>query len=127
MLLFGLPHEKAVQLTAHYRNCHDDGIGAHRQAANGLRLPVPLPDFVQENLASQARALGIESGRTAVDVVVARTAGRELELTQPEGFGGEQAQQILTRRTHEYLRYHGESPFVRARTEPRSSAPDGEP
>ena len=55
------------------------------------------PNFVEKDLPGQARALGCQSGGAAVDVVVAGASGREFELSQPEGLGGQQTQQILTR------------------------------
>jgi hypothetical protein len=75
---------KPLQFAAHHRHRHHDGIGSHGEAADGLRLPSPLPDFVEKNFAGQARALGVKSRGAAVDVVVAGAAGRQLELAQPE-------------------------------------------
>jgi hypothetical protein len=109
VLLFSLAHQKAVEVAAYHRNRDHDGIGSHGKAADRLWLPSPLPDFVGKNLTRQARSFGVKSRCTAIDVVVARASGRELELTQPERLMGEQAQQIVARGRHEILRYHGES------------------
>src|ERR1019366_8628674 len=66
MLLFRLTYEKTVQFATHHRDRNDDGIGSHSKAADGLRLPPPLADFVEKHLTGQASALGVKGGRAAV-------------------------------------------------------------
>src|SRR5579859_1217645 len=81
VLLLGLAHQESVEFAAYHRNRYHDRVGTHRKAANGLRLPSALVDFFQENFPGEARSLGVEGGRAAVDVVIAGAAGRQLELT----------------------------------------------
>ena len=112
VLLFRLAHEKTIELAAYDRNCHHNGIGSHGKSADSLRFPIALPNFIQKNFARQARALGIQSCRPAIDVVVAGRARGQFEFAQPEGFISQQPQQILARGIHKNLRYHGESASV---------------
>src|SRR5579872_5677226 len=60
MLLFSLANQEALQIAANHGNGSDNGIGAHGEATDGLRLPPFLANFVAKNLAGQPRALGIE-------------------------------------------------------------------
>src|ERR1700722_1004641 len=106
VLLFGLAHQKAVQFAAYDGDGYDNRVRTHRQPANGAGLPSPLPDLLEEDFPRQTRAFRIEGRRATVNVIVAGPAGRKFELTQPERLVSERAQQFLTCRIHENLRYH---------------------
>src|SRR5262249_53351782 len=105
VLLFGLADKKTVNVSAGYGNGDNNGIRPHGQPADRLRLPAPGPYFFQKYLAAELRPAGIESRRSAIDVVVTRATRGKLELSQAKRLHGEQTQQFLTRRRHEFLRY----------------------
>src|SRR5581483_3901345 len=106
VLLLGFAYQKAAEITAEHRDRNHDRISSHGQAADGLRLPSTLANFLEKNFPGEARALGIKGRGAAIDVVVARASGREFEVSQAEGFEGQRGKQVLTRRVHENLRYH---------------------
>ena len=110
VLLFGFAYEEAIQFAAHHGDRDHDGIRAHGEAADRLRLPSALPNFFPEDFSGQPRAFGVERGGTAVDVVIAGAAGREFEVTQPERLVSERAKQFLACRMHQNLRYHEPQP-----------------
>src|ERR1017187_353819 len=76
MLLFRFTYEKTVQFATPHRDGNDDGIGSHRKAADGLRIPPPLADFIEKHLTGQASAFGVKRRGAAIDVVIAGPAGR---------------------------------------------------
>ena len=100
MLLFSFADEKAVDFSASHSNRYDNWIGSHGQAADGLRTPSALPNFIEKHLASELRTTGVQSRGAAVYVVVARAARRELELPQAKRLSCQQTQQFLTGGRH---------------------------
>ena len=100
VLLLRFADQESAQLAANYRNGNYDGVGSHGEAANGLRFPAALADFVEKNLPGQLRAARIERGGAAVDVVVAAGPGGKLEVSQFERLVGKQAKQFLARGGH---------------------------
>ena len=62
--------------------CHgdDDRVGAHRKAANRVRVPSATADLVEENTSGQLGAIGMKGGGAAVDVVITCAAAGELEF-----------------------------------------------
>lgn len=105
VLLLRFADQKTVQRPAGNHDGDDDGIGTQRKSANGAWLPALLVDFVEENLAGELRAAGIERSGTAVDVIVAGQAGRQLEIAQAKRFAGQHLQKLLAGSGHEFLRY----------------------
>jgi hypothetical protein len=95
VLLCGFAHEETVELAADDRDRDDDRVGPHGQAADSLRFPAVLPNFVREHLPGELRSARIECSCAAVNVVVADCARRQLELAQFERLVGKQAQQFL--------------------------------
>ena len=103
--LLRFAHEKAVDQTAFagiavvlragdgHRG--DDGIGAEGEAADGVRIEMMLVQQIEDGDAGEASAFGVERGGAAVDVVVAASAGGELEVAELEGLAGEQGEQLL--------------------------------
>src|SRR5208337_4396182 len=75
VLLFGLTHKEALQLAADYSDGDHDRVGAQGEPADRLRLPAALPDFFEEHFARQPRALRVERGGAAIDVVIAGRSG----------------------------------------------------
>ena len=67
---------------AHDRDCGDDGVGPQRRP--GDRLRPGLPDDRQQRLRDGVAALWIERQYAPVEVVRARPARGELELTKRE-------------------------------------------
>src|SRR5579885_3011619 len=65
MLLLSFTDEKPVQSSARYSNCHNDGIGPHRESADSIDLPSPLLNFFEEDLPRELRATRIQRGRPA--------------------------------------------------------------
>jgi hypothetical protein len=104
VLLFGFAHEESIELAADDGNGDDNWIGAHGQAADGLGFPSAVVNFVEENFTRETRALGVERGSAAVDVVVAGGSGRELEFAEAKRFVSQRAQQLLPRGMHKNLR-----------------------
>src|SRR6185312_6508574 len=94
VLLFRLAHQKTVQLAADHSHCADDGIGAHGQAANGLRAPSAGLNLLLEHLASKTRALRSKGSSAAINVVIAGAAGGKLKLAQAEGLLGQHLQKL---------------------------------
>src|SRR5581483_11598092 len=84
VLLLGFANQKSIQLTADHRYGNHNGIGTHGQATDGLRIPVARTNLIPENRANQPRSLRVESCSAAIDVIVAGSAGREFEFSQPE-------------------------------------------
>ncbi len=82
-------------LRAEHGDRDHDRVGSHGESADGLRTPVAALDFVEKNAAGQARALGVQRGGAAVDVVVAGAAAGELELAQAEGLLREKGKKLL--------------------------------
>jgi len=107
VLFLGFAYEESAQVSAQHGNGYNDGISAHRQAADSLCFPAALADFLQENLSRKTRAFRIERRSAAVDVVVARSTGRKLEFSETEGPVRQGREQMLTSGMHENLRYHG--------------------
>ena len=66
-------------------------------------MPALGLDFFEKNFSGKASALGVERGGAAIDVVIAGAAGGEFEVSQAEGFLGEEAEEILSRGGHEIL------------------------
>ena len=54
-----------------------------------------LIEKLEDGLAGEAAAFGVEGGGAAVDVVVAGAAGGELELAEAEAGAGEEGEQLL--------------------------------
>src|SRR5580700_4841220 len=90
VLLLRFAHEEAIQIAAGYGTGYDDGIGAHGQSADGIGVPALFVDRIEEDLPDQLRAAGIERGGAAVDVIVAGSAGGQLEFTEAKGFASQQ-------------------------------------
>ena len=104
MLLLGLADEKAMHLAARHRYSYDNRIGAHSQSADGICFPALLADLIEENFANQLRAASIERRSAAIDVIVARAAGRQLKITQAKRFPRQHFQELLSCSRHKFLR-----------------------
>jgi hypothetical protein len=76
-------------------NVGHNGVCAERESAH--RFGVDLVGFEQlkNGFAGQASAFGMESGRPAIDVVIAGPARGKLELAKAEAGAGEQREQLL--------------------------------
>ena len=74
----------------------DDGIGAHGQAADSFRLDAVLFEQFENGVPGEPAAFGVERGGTAIDVVIARATGGELELAKAKAGAGEQREQLLS-------------------------------
>lgn len=59
VLFFAFANEKTMNAAARHRDGDDDWICAHRQSANGLRLPAMRANFLQKHLASESRAASV--------------------------------------------------------------------
>ena len=70
-------------------------------------------DFIEEYFAGKARTFGVQSGGAAVDVVVAGSARRKLELAQAKRLTSEHVQQLRARGLHEILRYQNYAGLAR--------------
>jgi hypothetical protein len=70
----------------------DDGVGAHGEPADGFGVDVVGFEQLEDGVAGEAAAFGVERGGAAVDVVVAGevAAGGELELAEAEAGAGEE-------------------------------------
>jgi hypothetical protein len=68
----------------------DDRVRPKSHAADRLRVPPPVLDLVQHNTAGEPGSFRVQRRGAAVDVVVAGTAGRELELAEPERLHGQE-------------------------------------
>jgi len=73
----------------------DDGIGTHGEPADGVGLDAVLLEKLEDGVAGETAAFGVERGGSAVDVVVAGAAGRELELAELETGAGEEGEELL--------------------------------
>src|SRR3974390_3307518 len=104
VLFFSFTYKKAVNRAARHGDGDHDWVGAHGEAADGLRVPTTGANFVEKDLASELRAARIKRGGAAIDVIVAGASGGELELAQLEGLAREQAQQFLACVGHEFPR-----------------------
>ena len=82
-------------LRAEHGDGDDDGVGSHGESADGLRTPVAALDFVEKDAGGEARALGVQGGGAAVDVVVAGAAAGELELAKAEGLLRKKGEELL--------------------------------
>jgi hypothetical protein len=65
------------------------------ESADSFGLNAVLVKQVENRLASQASALGVQRGGAAIHIVVALSAGRELEVAKAEAEAGEQREQLL--------------------------------
>ena len=104
VLLFRLADEKTVQRTAGHSYGNNNRIGSHGEAANRGRFPFLLAYLVEKDLAHELSASGIQRGGAAVDVIVARRSGRQLEFTEAKRLAGEHSQELLAGGGHEFLR-----------------------
>ncbi len=77
------------------RHVGDDGVGAHGEAADGFCIDLVGFEQFEDGVAREAAAFGVERGGAAVDVVVARAAGGELELAEAEARAGEEREKLL--------------------------------
>jgi len=99
--LFGLANQKSVEQwsagvgerapSAGGGHVGDDGVRAQGEPANGLGLNSVLFKQFKDRMTGEASALGVEGGGAAVDVIVARAAGGELELAKAETGPGEES------------------------------------
>ena len=72
----------------------DNRIRSHRQSANSIGASSILFQKLEQGETGETAAFGMERSGTAVNIVVARAAGRKLELPQPEAGAGEQGKQL---------------------------------
>jgi hypothetical protein len=77
------------------RDVGDDGIGAHGESTDSFGVDSVLFQQFQNGVAGEASAFGVESGGSAIDVVVAGAAGGELELAELEAGAGEKREELL--------------------------------
>jgi len=73
----------------------DDGVRAKRESADCFCVDVILIEKLKNGVAGKASAFCVESGGAAVDVIVARAAGGELELAEAEADAGEKGEKLL--------------------------------
>ena len=73
----------------------DDGVGAHGESADGFGFNFLLFQQLEDCVAGQPSAFGVEGCGATVYVVVAGAAGGELELAEPEAEAGEEREQLL--------------------------------
>jgi hypothetical protein len=105
MCLFGFAYEEAVEQgsarillrapCAGGCDVGDDGICAHGESADGLRIDVILFQKFKHGVPGEAAAFGVKRGGAAVNVVVAGAAGGELELAELEAGAGEEGEKLL--------------------------------
>src|SRR5262249_35024137 len=98
VLLLGFADEEAVELAAGDGYSNDDRVGSHGESTDGWGLPAALANLVEDNVAGELGAAGVEGGGAAIDVVVAGCARGEREVSQLERFMGQQAKQFLADR-----------------------------
>jgi len=90
--LFGFTNEEAVEEWSRWIrlrspgacrcNVGDDGVSTHGEAAHSVRIDSFLIQQFENCVSGKATTLSVERGGPAVDIVIARAAGRELELTE---------------------------------------------
>ncbi len=73
----------------------DDWVGAHGESADGLGVDVVGFKQIENGVACEAAAFGVQRGGAAVDVVVAGAAGGELELAEAKAGAGEKREKLL--------------------------------
>ena len=103
--LFGFAHKKAVDEWefrmllcppgAGRGDVGDDGVGAHGETSDGVRLDVFFFQEIENCFAREATAFGVKRGGPAIDVVVAGSARGELELAELETGASEERKQLL--------------------------------
>ena len=73
----------------------NDRVSAHGEPADGFSLNTLRFKQLEEGMACEAAALGVQGGGAAVDVIVAGAAGGELELAETKAELSEQGEQLL--------------------------------
>jgi hypothetical protein len=73
----------------------DDGVGTHGETADSFGLNAVLLEQFEDGVAGEPTALGMEGGSAAIDVVIAGSAGRQLELAEFEADAGEKREKLL--------------------------------
>ncbi len=105
MSFFSFAYQESVdQRRARMRKCApgargsdiaDYGIGAQRETANGFGGDVvPIQKF-KYGMPGEAPALGVEGRDPEIDIVVAGSSGRELEVAEAETRLREKREQLL--------------------------------
>jgi len=74
----------------------DDGVGSHGEPADGFSFDLLLLEELEDSVAGKPAAFGVERSGAAIDVVVARSAGREFELAELEAGVGEEGKELLS-------------------------------
>src|SRR6266404_2726467 len=99
---FRFTHQEAMDRRARLRADHGssdhNGISAHSEPADSLRLPALLIDEIKEDTPSEFRAASVKRGGAAIDIVIAPDAGRESEFAQAERVGSQQLKKLFARR-----------------------------
>src|SRR5271157_1880215 len=73
----------------------NDGVGTHGETSDSLGIDAVLLKQLENRVAGLASALGVECGGAAIDVVVAGSAGGELELAEAKAGAGENGEKLL--------------------------------
>src|SRR5947199_8583165 len=91
VLLLSFPHQESVHASAGHSHGHYDRVGSHGESANGLRIPAPRPNLFQKDFAGQLSAASVQRSGAAINVVIARPARSQFELTQTKRLRRQQA------------------------------------